>query len=223
MIKILFICHGNICRSTMSEYVMKYLIDQAGLASEFYIDSAATSREEIGNGVHHGTRQKLKEVGIPCGNHRARQMMRRDYEEFDYIIGMDAWNIRNIMRIIGLDPEKKVSMLLDFTDHPGTRNKLKSEGIPCGNHRARHMEKSDYNEFDYIIGMDSANIRNIGRIVGNDRDGKVYKLLQFAGEERDIADPWYTGNFDATYDDVLKGCTALLNEILDAEKFTKEN
>ena len=90
MIKILFICLGNICRSTMSEYVMKYLTDQAGLASEFYIDSAATSREEIGNGVHHGTRQKLKEVGIPCGNHRARQMMRRDYEEFDYIIGMDA-------------------------------------------------------------------------------------------------------------------------------------
>ena len=86
MIKVLFVCHGNICRSTMSEYVMKYLTDQAGLASEFYIDSAATSREEIGNGVHHGTRQKLKEVGIPCGNHKARQMMRRDYEEFDYII-----------------------------------------------------------------------------------------------------------------------------------------
>jgi len=149
MIKVLFICHGNICRSTMSEYVMKYLIDQAGLASEFYIDSAATSREEIGNGVHHGTRQKLKEVGIPCGNHRARQMMRRDYEEFDYIIGMDAWNIRNIMRIIGSDPEKKVSMLLDFTDRPGT----------------------------------------------------------------EIADPWYTGNFDATYDDVLEGCTGLLEHL----------
>ena len=149
MIKILFICHGNICRSTMSEYVMKYLTDQAGLASEFYIDSAATSREEIGNGVHHGTRQKLKEVGIPCGNHRARQMMRRDYEEFDYIIGMDAWNIRNIMRIIGSDPEKKVSMLLDYTDRPGT----------------------------------------------------------------EIADPWYTGNFDATYGDVLEGCTGLLEHL----------
>lgn len=149
MIKVLFICHGNICRSTMSEYVMKYLTDQAGVASEFYIDSAATSREEIGNGVHHGTRQKLKEVGIPCGNHRARQMMRRDYEEFDYIIGMDAWNIRNIMRIIGSDPEKKVSMLLDYTDRPGT----------------------------------------------------------------EIADPWYTGNFDATYDDVLEGCTGLLEHL----------
>lgn len=149
MIKVLFICHGNICRSTMSEYVMKYLTDQAGVASEFYIDSAATSREEIGNGVHHGTRQKLKEVGIPCGNHRARQLTRRDYEEFDYIIGMDAWNIRNIMRIIGSDPEKKVSMLLDFSDRPGT----------------------------------------------------------------EIADPWYTGNFDATYDDVLEGCTGLLEHL----------
>ena len=149
MIKVLFICHGNICRSTMSEYVMKYLTDQAGVASEFYIDSAATSREEIGNGVHHGTRQKLKEVGIPCGNHRARQLTRRDYEEFDYIIGMDAWNIRNIMRIIGSDPEKKVSMLLDFTDRPGT----------------------------------------------------------------EIADPWYTGNFDVTYDDVLEGCTGLLEHL----------
>ena len=158
MIKILFLCHGNICRSTMAQYVLQDMVNNQGIADRFYIDSAATSYVEIGNGVH-----------------------------------------------------------------PGTRNKLKSEGIPCGNHRARHIEKSDYNEFDYIIGMDSANIRNIGRIVGNDRDGKVYKLLQFAGEERDIADPWYTGNFDATYDDVLKGCTALLNEILDTEKFTKEN
>ena len=145
MIKILFICHGNICRSTMSEYVMKYLIDQAGLASEFYIDSAATSREEIGNGVHHGTRQKLKEVGIPCGNHRARQMMRRDYEEFDYIIGMDAWNLRNMNRITGGDPDGKIHLLLDYSKHP-----------------------------------------------------------------RDIADPWYTGNFDDTYRDVVEGCEAFM-------------
>ena len=145
MIKVLFICHGNICRSTMSEYVMKYLIDQAGLASEFYIDSAATSREEIGNGVHHGTRQKLKEVGIPCGNHRARQMMRRDYEEFDYIIGMDAWNLRNMNRITGGDPDGKIHLLLDYSKHP-----------------------------------------------------------------RDIADPWYTGNFDDTYRDVVEGCEAFM-------------
>ena len=145
MIRVLFICHGNICRSTMSEYVMKYLTDQAGLASEFYIDSAATSREEIGNGVHHGTRQKLKEVGIPCGNHRARQMMRRDYEEFDYIIGMDAWNLRNMNRITGGDPDGKIHLLLDYSKHP-----------------------------------------------------------------RDIADPWYTGNFDDTYRDVVEGCEAFM-------------
>lgn len=146
MIKVLFICHGNICRSTMAEYVMKYLIIQEGLSDEFYIDSAATSREEIGNGVHRGTRDKLKEVGIPCGNHRARQMTIRDYEEFDYIIGMDTWNIRNIMRIIGTDAKRKVSMLLDYTDRGGM----------------------------------------------------------------DIADPWYTGNFDKTYEDVLEGCSGLL-------------
>ena len=146
MIKILFLCHGNICRSTMAEYVMKYLIIQEGLSDEFYIDSAATSREEIGNGVHRGTRDKLKEVGIPCGNHRARQMTIRDYEEFDYIIGMDTWNIRNIMHIIGTDAKRKVSMLLDYTDRGGM----------------------------------------------------------------DIADPWYTGNFDKTYEDVLEGCSGLL-------------
>ncbi len=146
MIKVLFICHGNICRSTMAEYVMKYLIIQEGLSDEFYIDSAATSREEIGNGVHRGTRDKLKEVGIPCGDHRARQMTIRDYEEFDYIIGMDTWNIRNIMRIIGTDAKRKVSMLLDYTDRGGM----------------------------------------------------------------DIADPWYTGNFDKTYEDVLEGCSGLL-------------
>ena len=146
MIKVLFICHGNICRSTMAEYVMKYLIIQEGLSDEFYIDSAATSREEIGNGVHRGTRDKLKEVGIPCGNHRARQMTIRDYEEFDYIIGMDTWNIRNIMHIIGTDAKRKVSRLLDYTDRGGM----------------------------------------------------------------DIADPWYTGNFDKTYEDVLEGCSGLL-------------
>ena len=90
MIKVLFICHGNICRSTMAQYVMQYLVDKRGLFDCFYIDSAATSREEIGNGVHHGTRAKLREVGIPCGDHRARQMTRGDYEEYDYLIGMDT-------------------------------------------------------------------------------------------------------------------------------------
>ena len=151
MIKILFICHGNICRSTMAEYVMKDLVARAGLSSLFYIDSAATSREEIGNPVHHGTRHKLKEVGIPCGDHRARQMRASEYDEFDYIIGMDSWNIRNINRIIGNnDPDVKVSKLLDFTDRRGA----------------------------------------------------------------DIADPWYTGNFDVTYTDVKEGCEALLEDCL---------
>ena len=109
MIKILFICHGNICRSTMAEYVMKDLTAKASLSDTFHIDSAATSREEIGNPVHHGTRRKLKEAGIPCGDHRARQMCREEYDKFDYIIGMDSWNIRNINRIIGNnDPDHKV-------------------------------------------------------------------------------------------------------------------
>ena len=145
MIKVLFICHGNICRSTMAQYVMQYLVDKRGLSDCFYIDSAATSREEIGNGVHHGTRAKLREVGIPCGDHRARQMTRGDYEEYDYLIGMDSANIRNMLRIFGGDPE-----------------------------------------------------------------GKVAKLLSYAGSERDISDPWYTGDFGTTYADVLEGCTAFL-------------
>ena len=97
MKKILFICHGNICRSTMAEFVMKYLVEQKGLAGEFCIDSAATSTEEIGNRVHYGTRQKLAQVGIPCGDHRARQVTWQDYEEFDYLIGMDNANLRNML------------------------------------------------------------------------------------------------------------------------------
>ena len=149
MIKILFVCHGNICRSTMAQYVFQYRRDQSGLTDSFYIDSAATSREEIGNPPHYGTQRKLKEVGIPCGDHRARQMRREEYEQFDYIIGMDSWNIRNINRIIGNgDPEGKVNMLLDFTERRG----------------------------------------------------------------QEIADPWYTGNFDETYRDVKEGCEALFED-----------
>lgn len=151
MIKILFICHGNICRSTMAQYVFQYMVDQSGLTDSFYIDSAATSREEIGNPPHYGTQRKLKEVGIPCGDHRARRMRREEYDQFDYIIGMDSWNIRNINRIIGNgDPEGKVNMLLDFTERRG----------------------------------------------------------------QEIADPWYTGNFDETYRDVKEGCEALFEECL---------
>ena len=151
MIKVLFVCHGNICRSTMAQYVFQYMVDQSGLTDSFYIDSAATSREEIGNPPHYGTQRKLKEVGIPCGDHRARQMRREEYDQFDYIIGMDSWNIRNINRIIGNgDPEGKVNMLLDFTECRG----------------------------------------------------------------QEIADPWYTGNFDETYRDVKEGCEALFEECL---------
>ena len=114
MIKILFVCHGNICRSPMAEYVFADMVKKQGIADSFEIDSAATSREESGNGVHHGTRRKLAEMGIPCGNHRARQVTKADYKYFDYLIIMDANNRRNLMRILGSDPEHKVHGLLDF-------------------------------------------------------------------------------------------------------------
>ena len=144
-IKVLFCCHGNICRSTMAESVMTHLIKESNLQSVIFVDSADTSTEEIGNPPHHGTVRKLKEVGIPVVPHRARQMKKQDYAEYDYLIGMDDWNIRNMIRIAGGDPEHKIR-----------------------------------------------------------------KLLEFAGSTRDIADPWYTGNFDATYADVLEGCEAML-------------
>ncbi|MCR5736515.1 MAG: low molecular weight phosphotyrosine protein phosphatase [Eubacterium sp.] len=100
MIKVLFICHGNICRSPMAQYVLQNMVEERGIADSFYIDSAATSTEEIGNGVHYGTRRKLAEVGIPCGGHRAIQLTKKDYNEYDYLIGMDSANMRNINRNI---------------------------------------------------------------------------------------------------------------------------
>ena len=145
MIKILFVCHGNICRSTMAESVMTYIIKQRRLESQFEIASAATSREEIGNPPHYGTVEKLRSVGIPVVPHRAIQMTKADYQKYDYLIGMDSMNIRNMLRIIGSDTEYK-----------------------------------------------------------------VYKLLSFSDSSRDIADPWYTGNFDVTYNDIVEGCEALL-------------
>ena len=150
MIKVLFICHGNICRSTMAEYVMKHLVKQSGIESDFFIDSAGTSNEEHGNPVHRGTQKKLRKEGIPCGNHRARKMCREEYAAFDYIICMERYNIQNIMRIIGNDPEHKVQRLLDYTNRA-----------------------------------------------------------------RDIADPWYTGNFDETFDDVMEGCQAFLSYLME--------
>ena len=101
MIKVLFICHGNICRSTMAQFVFQDMINRQNLADKFLVDSKATSTEEIGNGPHYGTVQKLREVGVPVLAHRASQLRRRDYEEFDYLIGMDHWNMKNMLRIVG--------------------------------------------------------------------------------------------------------------------------
>ena len=115
MIKILFVCHGNICRSPMAEFVMKDLVEKAGLSDQFEIASAATSREELGNPVHSGTRAKLGEFGISTKGKTARQMTKEDYKYYDYIIAMDTWNVKNINRIIGADLEHKVSMLLSTT------------------------------------------------------------------------------------------------------------
>lgn len=140
MIKVLFVCLGNICRSPMAEYVFKDMVKKEGIEDKFYIDSAATSTEEIGNSVHYGTKNKLNEMGIECGNHVARRITKQDYEKFDYIIGMEEQNVKNIKRIVGEDTKHKIYRLLDFSKNP-----------------------------------------------------------------RDIADPWYTGNFDKTYEDVVKG------------------
>ncbi|MDD3796367.1 MAG: low molecular weight phosphotyrosine protein phosphatase [Lachnospiraceae bacterium] len=145
MIKVLFVCHGNICRSPMAEYIMKDLIEKQGLQDQFEIASAATSAEEIGNPVYPPAKRKLKEHGIWAEGHHARRLERRDYQSYDYIIGMESYNIRNMMRIFGADPEHKVSRLLDFTGHP-----------------------------------------------------------------KDIADPWYTDDFDTAYEEILDGCQALL-------------
>ena len=148
MKKILFVCHGNICRSPMAEFVMKDLVQKAGLSDHFYIESAATSTEEIGNEVYPPAKRKLAEHGISCKGKTARQMTRSDYQRFDLLIGMDDWNIRNMTRIAGGDPE-----------------------------------------------------------------GKIHKLLDYTARKGDVADPWYTGDFDATWRDVTEGCRELLKQI----------
>lgn len=145
MHRILFICHGNICRSTMAQFVMEELVRRAGREDEFVIDSAATSSEELGNPPHRGTVAKLRAEGIPVGRHRARRVRREEYGSWDHIVYMDAENAWGLSRILGDDPDHKVSRLLDWTSRPG-----------------------------------------------------------------DVADPWYTGDFDATYEDVRAGCEALL-------------
>ena len=117
--RILFVCHGSICRSPMAEFVMKDLAEKAGVAARFHIESAAASREEIGNPVYPPARRKLAEHGVSCGGHRARQITRRDYDEFDRLIGMDTSNLRDMRRVFGGDPAGKLSRLLDWTERPG--------------------------------------------------------------------------------------------------------
>ena len=151
-IRLLFICHGNICRSPMAEFVMKALAAKAGLAERLEIASAATSTEEIGNPVYPPAQRKLAEHGIGCAGKTARQMTRRDYEAYDYLIAMDRNNLRNMQRFVGSDPAGKVSLLMDHTARPG-----------------------------------------------------------------DVADPWYTGDFEATWRDVLEGCQGLLHKLTEAK------
>ena len=142
------VCHGNICRSPMAEFVFRDMVTKEGLEEHFYIASAATSMEEIGNPVHRGTREKLRQYGISTAGKYAIQLKKSDYDKYDYILGMERWNIVNMMKILHEDPENKVCRLLDFSDKP-----------------------------------------------------------------RDIADPWYTGDFDITYEDIVEGCEALLQHI----------
>ena len=149
MIKILFVCHGNICRSPMAEFVMKDLVEKAGLGERFHIESAATSREEIGNPVYPPARRKLAEHGIGCEGHAARQITARDYQDFDLPIAMDSANLRNMRRFYGGDPAGKIHMLLDYAGRPG----------------------------------------------------------------EEVADPWYTGDFQATWQDVSAGCAGLLKQL----------
>ena len=149
IIRVLFVCHGNICRSPMAEFIFKDIIEKENLTDKFFVRSAATSAEEIGNPVYPPARKKLMEHNILCEGKRANQIKRSDYDNYDYIIAMEQFNIRNILRIVKDDKDKKVFRLLDFTDNP-----------------------------------------------------------------KDIDDPWYTGNFDITYDEILEGCRGLLKYIL---------
>ena len=150
MTKILFVCHGNICRSPMAEFIMKKLTQNSG--DKFYIESRATSTEELGNPVYPPARRKLSEHGISCAGKYAQQITRKDYEAFDLIICMDGRNLRNIAYVIGEDDKKKISLLMDYTDTPG-----------------------------------------------------------------DVADPWYTGDFEVTYRDILRGCEGLLDKLIKKE------
>lgn len=153
MIKVLFVCHGNICRSPMAEFIMKDIIKNHNKQQDFYIASAATSTEEIWNGV-----------GNPV--------------------------------------------------YPPARAELAGHGISCDGKRAVQLRAEDYDRYDYLIGMDCANMRNMRRLFGGDREDKLHLLLEYAGLDRDIADPWYTGKFDETYRDILMGCEGLMQHLI---------
>ena len=150
MTRILFVCHGNICRSPMAEFVMKHLVKKAGLEQEFHIESAATSREEIGNPVYPPARRKLAQYGIDCTGKTARQ-----------------------------------------------------------------LQNSDYDRYDLLIGMDRENLHDMYHICGGDFDGKIHLLMEYAGKSnQEVADPWYTDDFEATWRDVLAGCQGILKEMV---------
>ncbi len=153
MKRIMFVCHGNICRSPMAEFIMKDIVKRRGIAEDFVIASSATSTEEIWG-----------DIGNPV--------------------------------------------------YPPAREELLSIGISCEGKRAVQLKKSDYDKYDLFVGMDSMNIRNMYRILGNDPEGKIHKLMEFTDRGGDVADPWYTGNFDVTRRNVCEGCEALLEYIL---------
>ena len=149
MTRILFVCHGNICRSPMAEFVMKDLVRKAGLDTEFHIESAATSTEEIGNPVYPPARRKLAEHGISCAGKTSRQLTGADYDQYDLLIGMDRANIRNMNRVCGGDPAEKLHLLMEYASRLGS----------------------------------------------------------------EVADPWYTDDFETTWRDVLAGCKGLLERL----------
>lgn len=165
MTRILFVCHGNICRSPMAEFVMKDLVRKAGLEAQFHIESAATSTEEIGNPVYPPARRKLEEHGISCAGKTARRLTRADYDAFDLLIGMDQANLRNMHRIISAP---------SAPFHP-------------------------------------AALRN-GACA--DSAGKIHLLMDYTDRPGDVADPWYTGDFETTWRDVLAGCQGLLGQLV---------
>lgn len=167
MKKIIFVCHGNICRSPMAEFVMKDLVKKANLQNDFFITSKATSTEEIGNGIHYGTINELKKHNIPIDSHFATQITKDDYDKFDFIICMDDNNLRNLAHIVGSDRDNKIFLLLEFTN------------------------------LDFMKLQENAKLsKNQTRL-----------NLQ-------IADPWYSGDFAKTYDDIYKGCRAFLKFII---------